>query len=237
LRLWRTIPALLAAAAPAHAAALPSARHVVLGRSEQGRPIRAVRIGDIHSPRKALVVGVIHGNEPAGLRITRALRKRHPRGVDLWVVNTVNPDGLAAGTRKNARGVDLNRNFPFRWQRTIPGGGYYGGPRALSERESRVVRRWVVRIRPAVTIWYHQPWGAVLVPCNGRRERVQRRYARRVGMRVSCRGSGLRGTATSWENHRVRGSTAFVVELAAGGITAHAARRHARAAVAAAAGR
>jgi protein MpaA len=224
------------AAAPAHAAALPTGRHVLLGRSTDGRAIRATRVGDPDAQRKALVVGDIHGNEPAGIRITRALRKRHPGAVDIWVVDTVNPDGLAAGTRRNAHGVDLNRNFPFRWRPSSPASGYYGGPRPSSERETRVMKRWILRIEPSVTIWYHQPWGAVLAPCHGR-ARTQRRYAHRVHMPVSCRGAGLHGTATSWQMHRLPRTRAFVVELGSRGVTKRAARRHARAAMLAAAGR
>jgi murein tripeptide amidase MpaA len=40
-----------------------------------------------------------------------------PARIDLWTIRTVNPDGIRAGTRKNARGVDLNRNFRFRFRR------------------------------------------------------------------------------------------------------------------------
>jgi murein peptide amidase A len=224
--------AFLVALALAPAAAASS--EVVLGRSTEGRAIRAVRLGDPDSPRKVVVVGAIHGNEREGLRVTRRIRSLRVRGVDLWVVDSFNPDGLFAGTRQNARGVDLNRNFPYRWR----GGGtrgdqYWSGPRPLSERESRVVRRWVLRIRPDVTIWYHQPWGVVLAPCNGP-ARVQRRYARRVGMSLSCRGAGLRGTATSWQNHRLPRSKAFVVELPPEPLARRAVGRHARAAAAAA---
>ena len=229
--------ALVAAVAPPAAASaqLPAERHVLLGRSTEGREIRAVRVGDPGSPRKALVVGAVHGSEAAGLRVTRALRRRAVEGVDLWVLDTVNPDGLARGTRQNARGVDLNRNFPRRWRRSFGGSAYYSGSRALSERESRVVVRWIERIRPAVTIWYHQPWGMVLRPCEGPAP-VQGRYARLAGMRTGCRGAGLRGTATSWQLHAFPESTPFVVELGGGGISAEAARRHARAAAMVAAG-
>jgi protein MpaA len=231
-----------AAAGPARAQAraeLPDARHVLLGRSTEGRAIRAVRVGDPDSPRKALVVGAIHGDEPAGPRVTRALRGLGggAEGVDLWVVDTVNPDGRARRSRRNARGVDLNRNFPRRWRRSARGSRYYSGSRRLSERESRIVARWVERIRPAVTIWYHQPWGVVLLPCTGPAP-IERRYmelARLPGER--CRGAGLAGTATSWQNHAFPGTRAFVVELPAGGVSAAAAERHARAALGVAARR
>jgi murein peptide amidase A len=216
----------------------PAAESVLLGRSTQGREIRAVRLGDPDAPRKALVVGAIHGNETAGMRVTRMLRKRVSvsDAVDLWVVETVNPDGVARGTRGNARGVDLNRNFPRRWRRSARG-PKYSGSRALSERESRIVTRWVERIRPTVTVWYHQPWGVVLLPCEGPAP-IERRYmavADFPGQR--CRGAGLRGTASSWQNHKFPGTRTFVVELPGGSIGAAAAERHARAVAAVAAGR
>jgi murein peptide amidase A len=216
--------------------AAPAQASELLGRSTEGREIRAVRAGDPDSPRKVLVIGAIHGNEAAGIRVTRALRKLEDvEGVDLWVVDTVNPDGVAHHTRGNARGVDLNRNFPYRWRRSRRGSGYYSGRRALSERESRIVVRLIERIRPAVTVWYHQPWGVVLLPCKGKAP-LERRYmevAHYPGER--CRGAGLRGTATSWQRKTI-GTKAFVVELPGGGIAARAARRHARAALAVARG-
>jgi protein MpaA len=132
--------------------------------------------------------------------------------------------------------VDLNRNFPRGWRRSSRRSAYYSGSRAASERESRIVMRLIERIRPAVTVWYHQPWGAVLRPCSGEAS-VQRRYASLAGMPTSCRGAGLRGTATAWQRHAIAGSTPFVVELPGGGISAKAARRHARAAALVAAGR
>lgn len=227
------IVAVLPSSAPAQ---LPDTRHVLLGRSTQGREIRAVRVGDPDSARKALVVGAVHGNETAGVRVTRALRKRAGiEGVDLWVVDSVNPDGVARGTRGNARGVDLNRNFARGWRPSSQRSPYYSGSRALSERESRIVVRWIERIRPAVTVWYHQPWGAVLTPCSGPAP-IQRRYARLAGFPTSCRGAGLRGTATSWQNHAFPDTRAFVVELGGGGISAKSARVHARAAALVAAG-
>ena len=228
----------VAALAPGSASAeLPTARHVLLGRSVDGRAIRAVRIGDPASPRKAIVVGAIHGDEPAGLRVTRAIRSLAVTGVDVWVIDTVNPDGLARHVRQNARGVDLNRNFPFRWRRNgSPGYGYWTGRRPLSEPESRIVRRWILRIRPAVSIWYHQPWNAVLVPCRGHAP-IERRYARRARARTSCRGDDLVGTAMTWENHVLPQGRAFVVELPGGYPPARLIRRHALAAVDAVVGR
>ncbi len=50
---------------------------VVFGKSLKGRPLVAVRIGDPTSSRKALVVGVIHGDETAGAPVIRELRRRY----------------------------------------------------------------------------------------------------------------------------------------------------------------
>jgi hypothetical protein len=207
-------------------------RRVTFGHSVRGTALRAVRLGDPDARRKALVVGVIHGDERAGLKVVRALRRSHRdiKGVRLWVASTVNPDGLAAGTRQNAHGVDLNRNFSFHWRALgSPSSGDYSGPHPFSEPETRAVRRLVRRLRPRVTIWYHQPWGQVLLPCHGP-ARVQRRYARIARFATKrCRGAHLPGTAISWQNHHFPG-TAFVVELPGGPLSDRAARLHAKAA-------
>jgi protein MpaA len=206
------------------------------------RPISAVQIGDPAGARVALVVGVIHGDERAGLRIVRAIKARTAEdpaaltGTQLWVIQTVNPDGLRAHTRKNAHGVDLNRNFPFRWRGGVPhSNGYYPGPRPASEPETRAVMAFVQRIQPDLSIWYHQPWGAVLA-CRGRPP-IAAEYAKLVGMLTSCRGNGLHGTAITWEMHSFPGSAAFVVEMPPGKIRGASADRQARAALTVAEGR
>jgi N-acetylmuramoyl-L-alanine amidase len=173
-----------------------------------------------------LVVGSIHGNETAGHAVIRRLRAMGPAaGIRLWTVRTVNPDGVAAGTRGNARGVDLNRNFPHRWRP-----GYHSGPQPLSEPESRAVRRLVRRIRPDVTIWYHQPLREVDLS-SGANPALVRSYGRRVGLPVRRIGF-LPGIATRWQNTYFPGTSAFVVELAAGALSRSAAARHARAVLA-----
>jgi protein MpaA len=197
----------------------------LLGETVQGRPIRVRHEGDPEEVR-ILVVGCIHGDECAGIRIAHRLLRGAPRPfVDLWVVPNLNPDGRAAGSRQNARGVDLNRNFPFRW-RPGPEGRYDPGPRALSERESRIAVRLVNRIEPDVTIWFHQP--LALVDRSGGDVRIQRRYARLVGLPLVQLGR-FHGTATSWQNHTHRDGTAFVVELGGGPLRPRVARRFARA--------
>jgi hypothetical protein len=214
-------------------------RRVAFGNSVGGTELDAVRLGDPNAARKALVVGSIHGNEPEGQEIAQVLKRsyRNLRGVQLWVAKSVNPDGVEAGTRQNARGVDLNRNFSYRWSGGVPrSSGYYPGPHPFSEPESRAVRRLARRLRPRVTIWYHQPWGQVLLPCHGPAP-AQKRYARIAHLPTKrCRGQRLPGTATSWQNHHLPG-TAFVVELPGGELPNRQARRHARAAAKVAVGR
>jgi murein peptide amidase A len=223
--------ALLAAElAPAQEGARPAAATEVIGNSVNGRAIEAVQLGDPASSRVGLVVGVIHGDERAGLRVTQRLRKGH-RGLDggqMWVIDAVNPDGLAAGSRKNARAVDLNRNFPFRWRAGNLASPFYPGPAPASEPETQAVMQFAERIKPDVSIWYHQDWNAVLA-CPGPKSAA--RYAKLVEMKTSCRGKRLRGTVISWEEHAIAGASAFVVELPGGKLSARAARGHARAAV------
>jgi len=201
---------------------------VTLGLSYRGRPIRAWRLGTRGSRRTLLVVGCIHGTECAGLAITRQLlRLGRGAATDLWVLPDLNPDGFAAATRQNARGVDLNRNFPSGWRplgvRSDP---QYSGPHPFSERETRIARALILRLRPRITIWFHQP--AALVRAYRGSEPIARRYARLAGLPFRVI-PWLAGTAPNWQNHRFPGTSSFVVELPPGSLTAAAARRYARA--------
>src|SRR2546421_5888471 len=133
--------------------ATPTRRTTLLGRSWQGRPIRAIEVGT-PSGTRVLVVGCVHGDETAGIAVARALERLSPRDLDLWIVPDLNPDGVAAGTRQNAHGVDLNRNFPWRWR---PFAGVYASePPPLSGREARIPHCPILRLHPHNTIRVHQ---------------------------------------------------------------------------------
>ncbi len=203
-------------------------RTIDAGESVRGRAIVAKRQGPADAPTQVLAVGQIHGDEPGGLRVIGALRKmRVPRGVALWTVRSVNPDGARLGIRQNARGIDLNRNFPRGWRPSPRGSRYYGGRRPLSQPESRTAARLIRRLEPRITIWFHQPYGFVVETPSADR-RVWRRYARLAGMRTAAL-PRYPGTATRWQNHHFPRSDAFVVELPGGRISLAMARRHARA--------
>ena len=102
---------------------------LAFGSSVEGRALVAERYGELGG-RRVLVIGVIHGNEAAGAAIVDELRSEPPPGVELWVVESMNPDGQAIGDRHNAHAVDLNRNFPYNWAPLgEPGAGQYAGPR------------------------------------------------------------------------------------------------------------
>jgi protein MpaA len=182
----------------------------VIGPSAQGRPIVSVRSGDPDADVKILVIGAIHGNETAGMPIARRLiAAGAPRGAELWVVPTINPDGVAAGTRGNAHGVALNRNFSYDWRPL--GGGEYSGTGPLSEPESRAAQQLILRAKPDVTIWFHQPFGIVDRPPGD--PFLARRYAQLSGLPLVRLPGRYPGSASRWQNHELPHSTAFVVEL------------------------
>jgi murein peptide amidase A len=180
----------------------------LLGRSHDGRPIRSWRIGNARSPKRMLVVGCIHGNECAGMAVTqRLVNLTRPVALDLWVIQNLNPDGLARNSRGNARGVDLNRDFD-----------------TFSQRETRIARDLIRRLEPDVTVWFHQP--QAVVRAWGPSRAIARRYARLAGEPYRSL-PWPPGAATRWQNGL--GQKSFVVELAPGELPDARADRHARA--------
>lgn len=199
------------------------------GQSSQGRPIRVAKRCGADPRVDVLVIGVIHGNEVAGVPVISRLARSVPSaGQCLWLLASVNPDGHRRAIRQNARGVDLNRNFPFDWR----GGGsafdtYFPGRARASEPETRAALAMIRAIRPDVTIWYHQHLAMTIRPPLPWRQALAERYASVSRLPVrSYPGARLHGTASSWQHAEQPQSLALVVELPAGALGASAVRRH-----------
>jgi protein MpaA len=186
----------------------------VFGTSIQGRPLEAFRMGDPKGVTVA-VVGVIHGNEEAGLLITDQLvNMQIPSGINLWVIPSVNPDGTALDQRGNANKVDLNRNFPFGWARNgQPGYWQYAGPRRASEPETQAVVKFFREIKPALGLWYHQDLN-IISPGVGFEGKIRARYGAITGLPMKrITGGRYTGVAATWQKRGLKNSMAFVVEL------------------------
>ena len=197
------LPALLVLPARAETDARPAViGRRIIGHSVQGRPIVAWHLGE-PGKRKVVLISLMHGNEPAPRRILNDLRDGEPvHDVNLWVVPVYNPDGLAHHTRKNAHGVDPNRNYPYRWARLT--GNYDSGPKPASEPETRAMMRFLKAVGPAYVLSFHQPLHGVDITA---RPAFSRRVAKALDLpmtNLNC-GSSCHGTMTMWFNHRFPG--------------------------------
>ncbi|MBD3175466.1 MAG: DUF2817 domain-containing protein [Armatimonadia bacterium] len=136
----------------------------VLGHSVNGSPVRAAAAG---KGPPGLILGGTHGDEPASTYCVQRLME-HPtmervlQAVRLTVVDTVNPDGLAAGTRHNARRVDINRNFPTEnWVPDEHNPEYAPGPEPVSEPETRILVKLLEDLDPRFVLTLHAPLAVV----------------------------------------------------------------------------
>jgi protein MpaA len=179
-----------------------------VGRSVRGRAIKAYHLGET-GKTKVLLISSMHGDEQATRQILWSLKDGRPiHGIDLWVVPTYNPDGIARGTRKNAHGVDLNRNFPYQWRDLD--GVYESGPRPKSEPETRAMMRFLRNVKPKWILSFHQPLNGVDTDTKNRA--FARKVARKLDLpakRFDC-GGVCHGTMTMWYNHGFSGSALTV---------------------------
>jgi len=196
------------------AAAAPAWQEI--GVSREGTPIRALVLGDPSAQLRIVVLGQMHGDEPAGQRVVTALsRLTPPQGAAIWLIPTMNPDGAADGTRTNARGVDLNRNFPTQWRSQDKGTQEWSGSRAASEPETQTMMSFLQKIKPAAVLSFHQPFGVVDITHPPARE-AGRQLAKWLDLParvVDCTGP-CRGTLTEWATAELD-AIALTVELPA----------------------
>lgn len=192
----------------------PLPRRLVIGESVQGRKIIARRKGRADAARVLLVLGQMHGNEPYGRYVVDKVRKLRPRaGTAVWTVRTINPDGARMRSRRNARAVDLNRNFPDKWRPGPRGSYFYPGARPASEPETRAFIDFVRTVSPDAIVSYHQAANAI-DKGRGKTRKWVRRLSRDLRLpvsRVDCVTKCV-GTMTGWFNAEFPG-WAVTVEL------------------------
>jgi len=134
---------------------------IAVGNSVKGQSLVATRFGG--GPRRLGIIGSLHGgDELPAYELLRSLpdairtgQLKVPAGLTLYLLPTLNPDDLVPETGFNARGVDLNRNFPTLWTAATCGSadGRYrmfggckatgGGVNPFSEPETQAARALV----------------------------------------------------------------------------------------------
>lgn len=188
---------------------------VLVGYSNKGRSIIAKRQGNPLAPRRLLVIGSMHGNEPKGIPVVKGVRRSAPpsdEDVQIWTITTMNPDGTQRRSRNNARNVDLNRNFPTGWSKKTPHSGR--GP--ASEIETRNITSFISQLRPDAVLSFHQHANTVFSICNAQ----SRAWVRRTGKlmklpvpkKADCKAEDRRykGTMNNWYTSKFSGVFATV---------------------------
>ncbi len=141
-----------------------------LGFTVQNRAILMMRVTDNPQIEEAepefRVLGPHHGNEKIATEITLSFLQYVLASYDtstaihnmvdsteLWVIPIVNVDGHVANTRGNANGVDLNRDYGYRW--------YEDSPAPFSQQETRLVRQHDIENNISVEFAYHCDYDVV----------------------------------------------------------------------------
>jgi predicted deacylase len=199
-----------------------------LGVSHEGRPIFARIHGN--GPARLLIIGLIHGDEAQvyerfgdlWLRLTTA---GYGEGLTLAAIDSMNPDGYRQQRRGNARGVDLNRNWPAANFRPSE----RHGPAPLSEPEAAAVHRYLEAFNPdAIVVFHATPGGPFVDPDGpgapeGIADALAEAFVRAAGgadpsqpaWRVHAEFTNPAGSLGTWYGQD-RGRAVLTVELAPG---------------------
>ncbi len=161
---------------------------ISIGTSVQGRSILAYKYGN--GPKKVIFVGAIHGNEQSSTYLLNSLISyldnnpwQVPSDHTVIIIPIANPDGYAANSRCNSRGVDLNRNFPTGdWKSDVNSPGCsYGGPSSLSEPESRALAGYISSQGARIVLSYHAVAGIVAANEAGNSLALAHLYGQKSG--------------------------------------------------------
>ncbi len=134
------------------------------GSTSDGLSIPAYKFGQ-RGP-EILIVGGVHGDEIEGIiaanGLLQAFSQSFPFKLNLTLVPIFNLDGALRSSRRNARGVDLNRNLPTQdWSPVVSQEKYNPGPKANSEPENQALVQFLKTQNPEFIISLHS-WKPML---------------------------------------------------------------------------
>lgn len=199
-----------------------------IGYSVQGRPITAHYFGS--GDEVFLFTGGIHGSELSSTTTMDAwvaylYNNAHtlPASIQVVVVPSVNPDGIAAGTRNNAHNVNLARNFPavnrasdIETATGVLVGG--GGTAPGSEPEAAALLTLTNTLKPRLAVSFHAQGSLVGANKYGDSVAIGERYAQMVGYKTmfysaeAVMGYSITGEYEEWVGEAF-GTPAILIEL------------------------
>ena len=150
-----------------------------LGHSVRGRIIWGLKITDNpdteENEPEVRICGLHHGNEymsaelPLNLAFFLSQNYRINASItdlvdnrEIWIIPMVNPDGREAGTRYNAHGIDLNRNYGYMPE----------SPNPYSEPETRAIRDNALQNNFVLSLSFHCSGDIVNYIWNYKHERT-----------------------------------------------------------------
>jgi protein MpaA len=176
----------------------------IFGNTSTGLPIPAYRFG--HSGTRALILGGVHGDEIEGVWAAHGLLQKFtesfPFQLQLTLVPAFNLDGVLARDRRNARGVDLNRNLPTHdWSSTVATERYHPGASAGSESENHALIKFLDTEKPQFIMSLHswKPMLNVNGHCRPEAEEISRRTGYVIEESIGYPTPGCLGTYAGLE--------------------------------------
>jgi murein peptide amidase A len=164
-----------------------------IGTSQNGVPLTLYALGG--GPKRVLIIGGQHGGPEANtVELVNGLLEYFdgnpqelPAGIELDILPVANPDGLSAGSRQFADGVDPDRNWGGNDWRTdaFDSNAVFrqglGGPEPFSEVETQVLANWVLANRPDFIVNYHSAGGFMFGGRDGLAGQLSGVYAETSG--------------------------------------------------------
>lgn len=184
---------------------MPFMQTFIFGHTSNLLPIPAYRFG--HSGTRALILGGVHGDEIEGVWAAHGLLEKFtesfPFQLQLTLVPAFNLDGVLARDRRNARGVDLNRNLPTHdWSSGPPASERYSpGPSAGSEPENQALIKFIETHKPQFILSLHswKPMLNVNGHCRPEAEEISRRTGYSIEEDIGYPTPGCLGTYAGLE--------------------------------------